>query len=103
MAVWGLIGFIAGVLNKRSLLEKNKVLLYSFSAIAGVVFSLVMDIYTTINLDSLFTFQRYISLVVASVPVMLSYVISNVIFMIIMNKPIGKKLKRIKQKYGVFK
>ena len=31
MAVWGLIGFIAGFLNKRNLLEKNKVLLYSFS------------------------------------------------------------------------
>lgn len=102
MAVWGLIGFLAGFLNTRGLLNKNKLILTVFSFICGVVFSLIMDIYTTISLDSSFSVARYLMYVSSSVPVMAEYAISNVIFILILNKPIGKKLERIKIKYGIF-
>lgn len=101
MSVWGLIGFMAGVLNKNGLL-KNKTLLLSFSAFSGVLYSLIMDIYTTISTDSTFIFEKYISYVVFSAPVMLNYIISNIVFMLILEKPIGKKLERVKIKYGIF-
>lgn len=101
MAVWGLIGFFAGILNKKGLL-KNKIVLIIFSGISGVVYSLVMDIYTTISVDSVFSVVRYISYVIYSIPVMAEYIISNIIFILLLEKPIGKKLSRIKTKYGIF-
>ena len=101
MAVWGFIGFGAGVLNLKGLL-KNKFLLVSYSAIAGVVYSLIMDIYTTISTESVFIVEKYLSYVLFSLPVMLEYIISNIVFMLVLEKPIGKKLLRIKTKYGIF-
>ena len=102
MTVWGLIGFISGILSKNGLL-KNKVLLVLFSGLSGVIYSLVMDIYTTISVDSQFSFIRYFAYIMYSLPVMVEYIISNIVFILILEKPIGKKLNRIKTKYGVFK
>lgn len=101
MTVWGLIGFFAGLLNKKGLL-KNKFVLIIFSGISGAFYSLVMDVYTTISIDSTFSFARYLFYVAFSLPVMIEYVISNIIFILALEKPIGKKLARIKTKYGIF-
>lgn len=101
MAVWGLIGFTAGLLNKKKLL-KNKIILIIFSAVSGIIYSLIMDVYTTISIDSTFSFARYLSYVAFSLPVMIEYIISNIVFILILEKPIGKKLARIKTKYGIF-
>lgn len=102
VAIWGLIGFASGALNKKGLLQKNRFVLFVFSAICGIIYSLIMDIYTTISTDSTFIVEKYISYVMFSLPVMLEYVISNVVFIALLEKPIGKKLQRIKTKYGLF-
>lgn len=101
MAAWGLIGTTAGLLSRKSLL-KNRYILLPFSGICGILYSSIMDIYTTISVDSTFSIERYISYVIVSMPVMLEYIASNVIFILILEKPIGKKLARIKTKYGIF-
>ena len=101
MAVWGFIGFGAGILNLKGLL-KNGFVLILYSAVAGVVYSLIMDIYTTISTESVFIVEKYLSYVLFSLPVMLEYIISNIVFMLVLEKPIGKKLLRIKTKYGIF-
>ena len=101
MAVWGLIGFVAGVLNKKGLL-KNKLLLILFSALSGVIYSLIMDIYTTISTENTFILEKYITYVLFSLPIIIEYIISNIIFILALEKPIGKKLQRIKIKYGLF-
>ncbi len=101
MSVWGLIGFFAGFLNKKRLLQ-NRFSLMVFSGICGVIYSLIMDIYTTISIDSVFSFERYLFYVATSVPIMLEYIISNIVFICVLQKPIGNKLLRIKTKYGLF-
>lgn len=101
MAVWGLIGFIAGLLNRKKLLE-NRLALVAFSALCGALFSVLMDIWTTLSADGTFSVNRYIMFVISSLPVMAEYVVSNVIFILILKKPIGKKLERMKTKYGLF-
>ena len=101
MAVWGLIGFAAGALNKKGLL-KNKLLLILFTAFSGVIYSLIMDIYTTISTENTFIVEKYIAYVMFSLPIMIEYVVSNIIFILALEKPIGKKLLRIKTKYGLF-
>lgn len=100
MFAWGFLGFLAGVLAKP--LQKNKILLCAFGALAGVVYSLTMDIWTTLWADGYFNFSRYIASAVTALPVTVSYGISNVIFLLSLSKPIGKILSRLKTKYGLF-
>ncbi|MGM9552373.1 MAG: ECF transporter S component [Clostridia bacterium] len=101
MVSWGLIGFMAGFLQKKGIL-KNKLILLIFSGISGIVFSMIMDIYTTLSMDSSFSIVRYFSYVAFAIPVMIEYCVSNIIFMLLLEKPIGKKLSRIKIKYDIF-
>lgn len=100
MLAWGLIGFLAGIFGKS--FRKNKILLCLLGAFAGVFYSLTMDIWTTLWVDGTFLVSRYLALVVSALPVTIEYAVSNVIFLWILNKPIGEKLERIKKKYGLF-
>lgn len=102
MAVWGLIGFLAGILNQKDFLSKHKWLLIVFSGLCGVLFSLLMDVYTTLSIDKTFSLSRYLFYVSTSLPVMIEYIISNILFILVFEKPLGKKLYRLKTKYGIF-
>lgn len=66
------------------------------------MFSLLMDIWTVLWADGVFNLSRYSAAVISALPVTAEYAISNVIFLLIMAKPIGEKLERIKKKYGLF-
>ncbi len=101
MAVWGLIGFLAGALSNIGLFKRKGIVIV-FSGFSGILFSLLMDIWTTVSIDNSFSIWRYFSFVAASIPVMMEYVISNIIFIILLYKPIGAKLERVKIKYGLF-
>ncbi len=100
MFAWGLIGFLAGALGKP--LRRNKLLLCLFGAIAGVLYSMTMDVWMTLWMDSGFNLSRYIAYALTSLPTTAEYVASNVIFLLLLAKPIGEKLERIKKKYGLF-
>lgn len=101
MFAWGMIGFISGMLNKK--LAGNKVILAIFGACAGLIYSLIMDVWTTLWADGNFNLTRYFASVVISLPVTVEYAVSNVIFLLMLNKPIGEKLERIRKKYGLFR
>lgn len=97
MLTWGLIGFFAGLLSER--LKKNKAWLLIYGAIAGILFSMLMDIYSVLWYDGGFNLSRYIASVISSIRFTVIYAISNVIFLLILANPIEKKLERIKDKY----
>ena len=99
MFTWGLIGLAAGLLAAP--LKKHLVLLLIYGAAAGVVFSLLMDVWTTLWYDGAFNLTRYLAAVVSAGPFTLEYGISNVIFLLVLAKPVGGKLERIKTKYGL--
>ncbi|HLR71066.1 MAG TPA: ECF transporter S component, partial [Pseudogracilibacillus sp.] len=101
MFSWGTIGFIAGTPFIRQLLSKNRWMLIVFGLFSGVLFSLLMDIWTVISIDGMFNIKRYITVVTLSFPFMLTYALSNVVFLLLTIKPIGDKLTRIKTKYGI--
>ena len=98
--VWGLIGFFAGLLFFNKKLKMWQLLIYS--VISGIVFSLIMDIWTVFAVDNSFTFLRYSQVLLASLPFMAIYAVSNFVFVLILTKPFMKKLIRIKDKFGVF-
>ena len=101
MLCWGLIGFIAGLLNKKGLLEKA-VPLCVYGVFAGCVYSLVMDVWSTLSADGAFNLERWLAALVASLPVTVMYCVSNAVFLLVLRKPLGNKLKRLKTKFGVF-
>ena len=100
MFTWGIIGFLAGILAKP--LKKSKLLLCLYGVLAGIMYSLVLDVWTTLWVDGTFNLSRYIAAIISALPVTAEYVVSNVIFLLLLAKPIGEKLERIKKKYGLF-
>lgn len=99
MFAWGMTGLIAGILNSK--LKQNRFILMAYGALSGVVFSLLMDIYTVVWLDGIFNIKRYIVAVGSSVSFTVVYVVSNAIFLLVLGKPIGQVLQRVKIKYGI--
>ena len=99
MLTWGLIGVFAALIGKT--LSKNLLLCCAFGALSGVFYSLLMDVYHVLWVDPSFSMARYLAAVITAVPTTVSYVVSNVVFLLVLFKPIGKKIERIKQKYGI--
>lgn len=97
MLAWGLIGFFAGIFSNT--LKKNKAWLIIYGAFAGILYSMLMDIYSVLWFDGGFNLSRYIVTAASSLRFTVIYAVSNIIFLFILAKPIGKKLGRIKNKY----
>ncbi len=101
MFCWGMIGFIAGLLNKSGLLEKP-VLLCIYGVFAGAMYSVIMDIWTVLSVDNMLDFERLFATFAASLPITAAYCVSNAVFLLVLRKPLGGKLRRLKTKFGVF-
>lgn len=98
---WGFIGWLAGVLNRKKMLE-NPVALCVYGIFAGAVYSVIMDIWTTLSADGEFSVRRWAALMLSAIPVTLIYCASNAVFLLLLRKPMGKRLERLKTKFGVF-
>lgn len=101
MLAWGSVGFIAGVPFTRKFL-KNRITLSLYGGMTGILYSLIMDIWTVLSFEGEFSISRYIVAITAAIPVTVEYAVSNVIFLWVLRKPIGEKLQRIKVKHGIF-
>lgn len=98
MFSWGIIGFIAGFLAVY--LKKNKIILCLFGAFAGVLYSLIMDVWTVLWMDGAFNPLRFAGAAATALPVTAEYVVSNIIFLLILAPLFGRKIERLKIKYG---
>ena len=101
MFVWGFLGLLAGLLFKRGQ-KPNAIWLIIIGTIGGVLFSVMMDIWSVLNIDGTWNWARYLALLVSSLPFMAIYAVSNVIFLLLLTKPFLQKLNRVKDKYGLF-
>lgn len=101
MFSWGIIGFISGLIFfKRQ--KKNLIFIIIAGMLFGVLFSLLMDIWTTVSISGSFIVNEYIACIIAAIPVTIEYAVSNAVFLAVLFNPFYKKLERIKTKYGVF-
>ena len=100
MFTWGMIGFIAGLLGKTGVMHK-KIPLILFGIFAGVFFSFGMDIWGSVSMYGVFSWEAYVLALSSAVPFTIIYAISNIIFLLLLTKPISEKLERIKHKYGI--
>lgn len=101
MFSWGFIGWIAGALNCRKILEKPAALCV-FGVFAGALFSVVMEVWTTLSADGFFSLSRWGASMLTALPVTLVYCVSNAVFLLLLRRPVGKRLERLKTKFGVF-
>ena len=99
MFVWGFVGFLAGLL--ASPLRRRRIVLAVYAVFSGAVYSLLMDVWTVLWWDGAFNAARYLAAIVSSLPFTAVYAASNVVFMLLLAKPIGRKLERIKLRYGI--
>jgi len=99
MFVWGFIGFLAGLLAAP--LRRSRIILAVYAVFAGVVYSLLMDVWTVLWWDGAFNEVRYWAAVISSLSFTAVYAVSNVVFLLLLAKPIGRKLQRIKIRYGI--
>ncbi len=96
---WGIIGFFAGLLSER--LKKGKAFLLLYALFSGVLYSLIMDVWTVLWADGFFNLSRYAAASLSALPFTAVYVVSNAVFLLIGLKPVGKVLERIKTKYNL--
>ena len=99
MFSWGMIGFIAGLISAP--LKKSKVVLSIYAVIAGIAYSMLMDVWTVLWADGYFNIKRYLAAVVSALPFTAVYAASNVIFLLLFSPTIGRILQRVKTKYGI--
>ncbi len=101
MLCWGLIGLAAGALGRRGLLDKP-VSLCCFGVLAGGFYSVVMDVFTVLSADGEFNFSRWLAVLISALPITAVYCVSNAVFLLVLRKPLGNRLQRLKTKFGVF-
>lgn len=99
MLGFGLIGLFAGYLGKSLL--KSRVLLLLYGAVSGVAYSFIMDIWTVLWYSGGWDGRLYLAAIASALPFTALYVVSNIGFLLLLRKPLGNKLSRIKLKYGV--
>ena len=98
MLAWGLCGLFAGYLAKPL---RNRAVLISYGALTGVLFSAVMDVWTVMWSTDSPSLALYGAAMLTALPYTVLYCLSNAAFLLLLARPIGSKLERIKIKYGV--
>ena len=99
MFALGMIGLTAGFFSRP--LKEKKLLLLVYGGFSGIVYSLIMDIWTVLWYNEGLVFELYKAAVLSAVPYTITYCISNVVFLAVLGRPIGEKLERIHVKYGI--
>lgn len=99
MLAWGFIGLGAGGLAPW--LKCHRVLLLIYGVLAGVAFSLIMDVWNVLWVGGRFDWGLYAASIVTALPYTVLYAMSNFIFLFFLARPFGEKLERVKRKYGI--
>ena len=101
MLTLGLTGLLSGLPGLRALLRR-RLPLAIWGLLMGIMYSGIMDIWTVLSLIDGFNWQRYLLALSTALPYTITYMVSNVVFLMLTIKPIGEKLNRIQIKHGIF-
>ena len=99
MLAWGLIGLAAGYLRQPML--RRQWLLLAFGFLSAVGYTLVMDVWTVLWYSATPEWSLYATAFVTALPHTAVYAVSNVVFLALLARPIGRKLERVRLKYGL--
>lgn len=104
MFAFGVIGFLAGLLFEKRIRRGHipliGVCIYGFLATV-VIYGLLMDTSTALFVLDGLTWQSALACYVAGVPVNITHGVSTVVFLSLCAKPMLKKIRRMRKKYGL--
>ena len=104
MFAFGVIGFLAGLLFEKRMRRGNLplvgVCVYGFLATV-VIYGLLLDTSTALSVLEGLTWQSALACYVAGVPVNITHGVSTVVFLSLCAKPMLKKIRRMRKKYGL--
>ena len=100
MYAWGMIGFLGGILEQKGVFRR-KIFLYGFAILSGVLFGWFMNLWTLIGYVRPITIETIFLTYAMSLTMDLTHSASNVLFLALLEKSWGKKLGRLKVKYGI--
>ena len=104
MFAFGVIGFLAGLLFEKRMRRENLplvgVCVYGFLATV-VIYGLLLDTSTALSVLEGLTWQSVLACYVAGVPVNITHGVSTVVFLLLCAKPMLKKIRRMRKKYGL--
>lgn len=100
MFAWGLIGFIAGLLNKKGWLKKKwQQLIYGL--LTGFLYGWILNIWSATMLMQELTLKSFLYLYLTSFGLDLLHGIATVIFLWLLSDSWTEKLRRVKVKFGI--
>ena len=104
MFAFGIIGFLAGLLFSKAE-ERGRVnlgLVCVFGGLATlVIYGGIMDTCTALSVLEGLTWESMLACYVAGVPVNMTHSIATVLFLALDAKPMLKKIRRLRKKYGM--
>lgn len=100
MFCWGAIGFGAGYLSKKNILNK-KWKLCVYGALSGFFFGWVMNIWAATGFINQFSWKAFFALYISSFWLDFTHAAATVIFLYILSDSWIAKLERVKTKYGL--
>lgn len=95
MFAWGIIGFLAGIFHNKL---KNRFFLSLYGVFSGVLYSIILELWNVLWYSNSFDLNLYITFLISSLPHTVIYAISNVIFLMLMYRPVGNKLERVEKR-----
>ncbi|NLD26903.1 MAG: ECF transporter S component [Acholeplasmataceae bacterium] len=99
MFAWGIVAYLAGVFSRY---RQRLVIVLLLGLLSGVLFSVIMDVQYYFFLEDRFDFGGFWLVMLKSLPMTLTYMASNVIFLFLFRKIFITRLERVKKKYGLF-
>ncbi|QSX07354.1 ECF transporter S component [Sedimentibacter sp. zth1] len=100
----GIIGFIAGVLQRKGILKKNKISLCIFGfIITYLVYGFLMNFASLVMVSNRITKASLISVYISGVPYDTVHAVATVFFLYVLSNPMIRKLDRIRLKYGMIR
>lgn len=102
MFSFGIIGFLAGFLHQRGILNENRAVLCVFGGLSTfVIYGGLMNLSSALTVSPGFGQDVFWATFLAGIPFDLVHAASTVIFLFFIAKPMTEKLIRIRVKYGL--
>lgn len=100
MFAWGIIGFLAGLLEKPL---QNRMAICLFGFFSGFIFGWIMDLWQVLGFVYPINMKSVLLTYAASFYFDLIHSVSTVVFLLVLAKPWLKILRRVKIKYGLMR
>ncbi|WP_040196849.1 DUF6580 family putative transport protein [Candidatus Soleaferrea massiliensis] len=100
MYAWGLVGYLAGMLNEHGWFQKPAAV-YIYGFLSALAYGLILDSWYIVGFVSPITWQSALLGYGAGLPFSLSHAVATVVFLIPILKPWCRKIRRIIVKFGL--